>query len=209
VNMEAKLNEDQEDLDEFLLLINKAVDAIDQWKKRSQKVLVHCVYGDARSVVVVLAYMVKYCDFTLREAYYFVKEKRRSFSPPPIMLKQLVKFELNENGSSTLSSNDWNGSEVKNNNNKRKKLADIEDLINKWLDLARYLKASNPTELEDVKVSKEEFIENLIRGLMSDENINIDLRERDLNMDIMIPKIKSVALEWYNFQQNEDIIPIL
>jgi len=176
-------------------------------EKTLKKILVHCELGSSRSVAVVLAYMVKYCDFTLREAYYFVKEKRKSFSPLPIILKILVKFETNEKGSSTLSWNDWN-KDGDNKNIKRRKLADIEDLISKWLDLERYLKAYTP-ENEDQIVSEENFFENLTKNLISNENFNNDLKERELTLDMMIPKMKIVSLEWYKFQVNDDVFPIL
>jgi len=194
------------------LNLHGAIDMIDKWKKESKKVLVHCINGDCKSVIVILAYMVKYCDFTLREAYYFVKEMRKNFAPIPLQLKQLVNFELLEKGISTLNSNDWvkENTNIVNPNKRKKKHAEIEDFLNTWLDLERYLKAYNPEAEEEPKISSELFLENLINILLTDPEVLKDIEAKELDIKVLIPKIKNVAKEWYNFQTNDDgIIPIL
>ena len=59
----------------------------------NEKVLVHCHAGMSRSVTVVLAYLMKYCEHTFHTAYDFVKQKKSNISPNFSFLEQLLEFE--------------------------------------------------------------------------------------------------------------------
>ncbi len=58
-----------------------------------KKVLVHCKAGVSRSPTVVLAYLTKYGNMNLREAYFLLKERRNVIAPNQGFWKQLVEFE--------------------------------------------------------------------------------------------------------------------
>lgn len=42
-----------------------------------QNVFVHCKMGSSRSVLVIIAYLMKYCNKDYNDAYNFVKAKRK------------------------------------------------------------------------------------------------------------------------------------
>ncbi|XP_070544354.1 probable rhodanese domain-containing dual specificity protein phosphatase [Ptychodera flava] len=57
------------------------------------RVLVHCVLGASRSSTIVIAYLIKYHGWTLKDAYDYLKECRPCVSPNRGFLAQLSKFE--------------------------------------------------------------------------------------------------------------------
>lgn len=58
-----------------------------------KKVLVHCRLGVSRSASVVLAYLLKTTNQTLKEVFQFVKHKRPIIKPNPSFIKQLMYLE--------------------------------------------------------------------------------------------------------------------
>ncbi len=55
--------------------------------------LVHCFLGISRSSAFVIAYLMKYYNMSLNEAYDFVKKLRPSINPNPGFMKILSNFE--------------------------------------------------------------------------------------------------------------------
>ena len=62
---------------------------ISQHLSNSQSVLVHCKGGINRSPMVVMAYLCKYCDFSIEYASLFFKSKRKSVRFQAHYLEQL------------------------------------------------------------------------------------------------------------------------
>jgi len=56
-------------------------------------VLVHCKGGRSRSATIMLAYLMKYQGYTLKDAYIYVKSKRSIIQPNIGFWKQLVEYE--------------------------------------------------------------------------------------------------------------------
>jgi hypothetical protein len=58
-------------------------------------VLVHCEAGISRSATTVIAYLVKYHNMSLEDAFQHVKERRRIINPNTGFVEQLRMFETN------------------------------------------------------------------------------------------------------------------
>ena len=61
--------------------LSPAFDFIDEARSRGAAVLVHCLAGKSRSVSIVLAYLMRQKEWSLKQAYEFVKDKRPGVSP--------------------------------------------------------------------------------------------------------------------------------
>jgi len=73
--------------------IEGAVQYLVKAKLEGKKVLVHCVQGASRSASIVIAYYMQERGLSLREAYEFVKQKRKVVRPNPGFLQQLGEWE--------------------------------------------------------------------------------------------------------------------
>jgi protein-tyrosine phosphatase len=58
-----------------------------------QKVFVHCVQGISRSASIVLSYLIKYHNMTLRQAFEHVKLKRSEINPNDGFIQMLMNIE--------------------------------------------------------------------------------------------------------------------
>jgi hypothetical protein len=72
-------------------------------------VILHCVYGQSRSVTLVIAFLIRYHHFRLTQAIDFIREKKPDISINPSFLTQLYFYEqycyyesLNKNNCSIL-----------------------------------------------------------------------------------------------------------
>jgi hypothetical protein len=54
---------------------------------------VHCAAGVSRSPTIVLAYLMKFYNMTLKDALYLVKQKRPIICPNRSFVKQLIEYE--------------------------------------------------------------------------------------------------------------------
>ncbi|GAV04209.1 hypothetical protein RvY_14521 [Ramazzottius varieornatus] len=68
-------------------------DKIEEHRLMGGKVLVHCMAGVSRSASIVIAYLVKYGNMSLREAYMHTKKARSIIRPNPGFFKQLIEYE--------------------------------------------------------------------------------------------------------------------
>jgi len=66
-------------------------------------VFVHCNQGISRSASVVIAYLIKYKQMTLKQAWDFTKSKRSVVFPNQGFLAQLIKFEKEVHNKETLT----------------------------------------------------------------------------------------------------------
>ncbi|KAI1301278.1 Dual specificity protein phosphatase 14 [Halotydeus destructor] len=79
-----------EDIYRFFDLV---VDKMHLLVSHNIKVLVHCVAGVSRSASFVLAYLVKWHQLSLRDAYKFLHSKRPIVRPNSSFFKQLIEYE--------------------------------------------------------------------------------------------------------------------
>lgn len=79
---------------------------IEEAKSNGEIILVHCRGGVNRSATVVLAYLMKYNDMTLREAWEYVRTRRPSVQPVANYMSQLREYEKSIRGSVSLEEQD-------------------------------------------------------------------------------------------------------
>ncbi|VDM17197.1 unnamed protein product [Hydatigera taeniaeformis] len=72
---------------------DEAADRIAREARRGGKTVVHCMAGISRSATIVLAYLVKYQDMSLSEAYEYVLSIRPCIHPNIGFWRQLIAYE--------------------------------------------------------------------------------------------------------------------
>lgn len=77
-------------------------DKIKATKDRGGRTLVHCVAGVSRSASLCIAYLMKYENMSLRQAYQHVKMARPIIRPNQGFWKQLIEYEKHLFGSNTV-----------------------------------------------------------------------------------------------------------
>lgn len=81
----------------------EASEFLEEARKNTKNVLVHCIQGMSRSASFVIAYLVSKQNMTLRQAYDHVFSKRSIIRPNPGFMAQLIKFEEKIHGTSTMT----------------------------------------------------------------------------------------------------------
>lgn len=82
-------------MDERLI---EAVSAIHEWRSAGHVVYVHCMSGISRSATVTIAYLMKYVEMKLMEAYKHVFDIRPVINPNDGFFRSLQKFAETECG---------------------------------------------------------------------------------------------------------------
>ena len=78
---------------------DKVADKVDKViKSGSGKVLIHCVAGVSRSASLCIAYLMKYHDMSLLDAYTHVKSRRPVIRPNAGFFRQLIDYEKRLHG---------------------------------------------------------------------------------------------------------------
>eukprot|EP01064_Diplonema_japonicum_P004924 TRINITY_DN13256_c0_g1_i1.p1 TRINITY_DN13256_c0_g1~~TRINITY_DN13256_c0_g1_i1.p1 ORF type:complete len:197 (+),score=36.95 TRINITY_DN13256_c0_g1_i1:317-907(+) len=95
--------------DKGISRVFEAANAIlaDVLSTEGKAIVVHCAAGQNRSVTIILAFLMKHQEMSLQEAYFFVKEKRRCICPLKDNRKELIKYEIALNKSSTMNEEDF------------------------------------------------------------------------------------------------------
>ncbi|KAL7051844.1 hypothetical protein ACKWTF_004658 [Chironomus riparius] len=78
-------------------------DMIEKTRQDDGKSLVHCVAGVSRSTSLVLAYLMKYADMSLIQAFQHVRSIRPQIRPNMGFFKQLIEYEQRLYGTTTVS----------------------------------------------------------------------------------------------------------
>ena len=73
--------------------ISEYFDEITGRIENEEVALVHCAAGVSRSASIVLAYLMKYHNISLKDALYLVKQKRPIISPNRGFIRQLIEYE--------------------------------------------------------------------------------------------------------------------
>jgi protein-tyrosine phosphatase len=81
----------------------EASEYLEEARKSSKNVLVHCIQGMSRSASFVIAYLLSKQNMTLRQAYDHVFSKRSIVRPNPGFMSQLIKFEEKVYGTTTMT----------------------------------------------------------------------------------------------------------
>ena len=88
--------------DELSSQIDNGIAFIDRARAVNSSVLVHCVAGISRSSTIVIAYLMKRENMTLKDAYTYVKSKRTIIRPNQGFLKCLMKLDEELHGSCSI-----------------------------------------------------------------------------------------------------------
>ncbi|CAH1800051.1 unnamed protein product [Owenia fusiformis] len=81
---------------------DSCADKIKQVTSQGRKVLVHCNAGISRSTSLILAYLMKHRNMTLKQAHSHVKQQRQFVRPNPGFWKQLVAYEKKLKGTNSI-----------------------------------------------------------------------------------------------------------
>ena len=87
--------------DEFqhvIPVLDECINFINSVKEANGRVLVHCTKGKSRSATVIIAYLLKSYNLSLKEAFRLVKSKRDEIRPNSNFIRQLMRFENQLNG---------------------------------------------------------------------------------------------------------------
>ena len=72
----------------------------------SNKILVHCEAGISRSPTIVIAYLMRYHNQSLKIAYDYVKQRKNNVGPQASFFEQLIQFEQQLNNHNNASEKD-------------------------------------------------------------------------------------------------------
>ncbi len=112
--------------------------------QRHNRVLVHCVLGKSRSPALILAYLMKYENMSLKSAYSLVKQKREIVCPNNSFCSQLMRYEQMITGSE-MSTLHWD--EIDTGIKTFGEWLTATDVLNKGKTAAQKQLYSKPTHL--------------------------------------------------------------
>ncbi|RWS22213.1 dual specificity protein phosphatase 14-like protein [Leptotrombidium deliense] len=72
---------------------DEATNFINHCLLKNKTVVVHCAAGRSRSASIVIAYLIRFCNMSLQDAYIYVHSKRTCIDPNESFLYQLAKYE--------------------------------------------------------------------------------------------------------------------
>jgi len=72
---------------------------------QSTRCFVHCMRGRSRIATIIIAYLMKTLNWSLKEAYSHVKERREPIGPHHFMKRQLIDYEIHLFRSSSMDVN--------------------------------------------------------------------------------------------------------
>lgn len=81
---------------------DEVADMIEKTRQIDGRSVVHCVAGVSRSASLVIAYLMKYADMSLKNAFQHVRSVRPQIRPNVGFFKQLIEYEQRLYGTSTV-----------------------------------------------------------------------------------------------------------
>jgi len=94
-NIRISINDNLEDseIDKMYTYLNNSSNLINKNLLLNNGVLVHCFAGKQRSACIIAAYLIKYCNMSLKDSIQAIKSKRLiCFTPQINFLKSLKKY---------------------------------------------------------------------------------------------------------------------
>ena len=103
------------DYDNFELFdfFEKGNDFINECRSKGGNILVHCKFGISRSASIVIAYLIKFMNYTRDSALQLLTEKRKQTRPNKGFMEQLHNYELSIQEKKEIEINPSNDSEKK------------------------------------------------------------------------------------------------
>jgi protein-tyrosine phosphatase len=89
--------------DDYNCNISLYFDEISEIINNEKIVLVNCVAGISRSSTIVIAYIMKYYNLSLKDAFLYVRNRRNQICPNKQFMKYLLNYELLLFGKNSLS----------------------------------------------------------------------------------------------------------
>jgi protein-tyrosine phosphatase len=89
--------------DDYNCNISLYFDEISEIINNEKIVLVNCVAGISRSSTIVIAYIMKYYNLSLKDAFLYVRNRRNQICPNKQFMKYLLNYELSLFGKNSLS----------------------------------------------------------------------------------------------------------
>src|SRR5689334_19137937 len=80
---------------------------VDEAIEKKTSCLVHCMRGRSRSSALVIGYLMKRNNWSLREAYFYAKERRPKIGPHLDLKDQLREYDIHRYGKSSMEMNDF------------------------------------------------------------------------------------------------------
>lgn len=93
--------------DDYNCDISQYFEEISQLIHNKDIVLIHCVAGISRSATIVLAYLMRYWNANLKEAFNYVRSKRRQICPNKKFMEYLIKEEVKLLGYNSMTYNEY------------------------------------------------------------------------------------------------------
>lgn len=84
------------------LHFDRVADKIHEVKKKGGRTVVHCFAGRSRSATLCIVYLMKYDRMTLKQAHAHVRSRRSLIRPNPGFWRQMVIYEQNLFGRSSV-----------------------------------------------------------------------------------------------------------
>lgn len=84
----------------ILPYFDRLADRINDNLQQGKKTLVHCYVGRSRSASIILAYLMKYQQMSLREAFHYLRSRRHIIGPNFGFIKQVILVEYSSKISS-------------------------------------------------------------------------------------------------------------
>ena len=84
------------------MFFERATEKIHAHRLGRGRALVHCMAGVSRSASICIAYLMRFCDMSLREAFYFLRDKRCVVRPNVGFWRQLIEYEKKLYGQQTV-----------------------------------------------------------------------------------------------------------
>ncbi|UJR22744.1 hypothetical protein I4U23_025776 [Adineta vaga] len=85
------------------IYFDRLADRIERNLQEGKKTLVHCYVGRSRSASIILAYLMKYQQMSLRDAFYYLRSRRPIIGPNFGFIRQLMNYEKSLFGYTSVS----------------------------------------------------------------------------------------------------------